>query len=84
MLHFKPFSPLFHAGVNLFQTLFLFLAASLVVVSHLSVDSPIDIHLSQEKRVVGISGLIGFFYEPIISPPVVCSTNVPRVLPLAL
>ena len=49
MLHLKPFSPYFDDGVNLFPTLFLFLDASLVVVSHPSVDSPIDIHLSQEK-----------------------------------
>ena len=51
MFHFKPFSPHFHDGVNLFPALFLFLDASIVVVSHPSVDSPIDIHLSKEKRV---------------------------------
>jgi len=55
MLHFKHSSPYSHDAVNLSS-----LDISLVVVSHPSVDSPTDIHLSQEKRVVGISGLIRF------------------------
>ena len=59
MLHFERFSPYSHDAVNLSS-----LGISLVVVSQPSVDSPIDIHLSQEKRVVGIPGLTRFFYKP--------------------
>ena len=55
MLHFKHFHPYSHDAVNLSS-----LDISLVVLSHPSMDSPIDIHLSQEKRVAEISGLTGF------------------------
>jgi len=45
MLHFKPSSPYSHDAVNLCLSL----GILLVVVSQPSVDSPIDIHLSQKK-----------------------------------
>jgi hypothetical protein len=48
MLHFKLSSPCFHDAVDLYLSLGIFL----VVVAHPRVDSPINIHLSQEKRVV--------------------------------
>ena len=65
MLHFKHFHPYSHDAVNLSS-----LDISLVVVSQPSVDSPTDIHLSQERRVVGISGLTRFFYEKIVAQQV--------------
>jgi hypothetical protein len=49
MLHFKHSYPYSHDAVNLSS-----LDISLVVLSHPSVDSPTDIHLSQKERVVGI------------------------------
>ena len=53
MLHFKPFSPYFDYGVNLFSVLFpalfLWVAVFLVAVSHPIVDYPIDIRFSQKK-----------------------------------
>ena len=56
MLHFKPSFACFHDAVNLHLSLDILLVA----VSQPSVDSPINIHLSQEKRVAGISGLTSF------------------------
>ena len=58
VLHFKPLSPYSHDAVNLFHSPFL-LDVCLVVGSHPSVDSAIDIHLSQEKGVAGDFGFSG-------------------------
>ena len=55
MLHFKHSYPYSHDAVNLSS-----LDISLVVLSHPSVDSPTDIHFSQEKRVGRSPGLTGF------------------------
>ena len=56
MLHFRPSSPRFHDTVNPHLSLDIFLVA----VAQPGVDSPTDIHLSQEDRVVGISGSVSF------------------------
>ena len=73
MLHFKLSSPCFHDAVDLYLSLGIFL----VVVAHPRVDCPINIRLSQERRLAEISGLTRFFYGPTSSQVVAGSTNVP-------